>query len=207
MVSYKTWLDRVFGRTARQSTPLFDAEPAMIVELIRQTLVGSGVDLMRFSDKQVNTGLYHIFSNSSIVFALQDPLVPAADRKATILAIKALYTECFAKRARPVLSHLHEKGRSPVNSICYMLWDATPIGSWGHVAGCEYFDLALEVIEFALYLSNPACVESALHGLGHMGNGNSRRVHRIIDQWLAQKPTVRPELYAYAQLAHRGLIR
>ena len=208
MVTYATWLNRVFGRTAKQPAPLFEEDPETICELIRMTLARSGEDLTRFSDKQVNQGLHLIFSSSHhLVQSIGNPLVPAQTRSATVLAIKTLYAECFAKRAQPVLSHLDEKPTSPLNSICYMLWDTTPISMWGHVAGCEYFDLSLEVLAFALYLPHPACVESALHGLGHIGGGTVQRVQQMIEQWLTRNPTSRPELRTYAQFAYKGVIR
>jgi hypothetical protein len=205
MVTYESWLNRVFGRTKHQSGPEFDAEPATLVDLIGRTLAHCGRDLTRFSDKQVNRGLWALFQYP-LVSPLQDPTVPATARTASILAIKTLYTDCFMRRARPVLSHCNEPGASPVNSICYMLWDITPIGVWGTVAGCAYFDLALEVLEYALYLPHPACVESALHGLGHLGGGTARRVHTVIERWRTQGAPSRSELLTYAECADEGLL-
>lgn len=107
-------------------------------------------------------------SSANIIYVLKEPSISAQARTAAIRAIKILYTDCFEKRARPVLSHLDEPGASSINSICYMSRDVTPINTWGNKGDCEYFELSLEVLEFALHLKNPACKESALHGLGHM---------------------------------------
>jgi hypothetical protein len=208
MLTYEKWLNSIFGSSVKRVTePSWQIDSKTLVELIYITLLRSGSDLLRFSDKQVNNGLNLIFNNSysDIVFALKDPTVAFEARAEAVRAIKVLYSDCFEKRAWPALSHLDERG-SPLNQICYMLWDVTPIGAWGHVAGCEYFPLTLEVLEFALYLRNPACVESALHGLGHVGKGSDQRIHTIIKNWAERSVIVRRELLTYAEYADKGQV-
>ena len=130
-----------------------------------------------------------------------------SDRELLKIKLSPLFTCLFEKRARPVLSHIDELKASAINSICYMLWDVTPISSWGNKGDCEDFKLALEVLEFALYLKNPACIESALHGLGHMSScGTNQRVYRIIDDWIKQAQTSCFEVLKYAVLAQKGRI-
>jgi len=211
MLTYEKWLNCIFGRSINQpffTSKIDNLDADTNFKFFYETLVNSGSELLRFSDKQVNNGLYLMFSSSQgIVFVLKEPSVPAQDRTAAIRAIKILYTDCFEKRARPVLSHLNEPRASPINSICYMLWDVTSINTWGNKGDCEYFDLCLEVLEFALHLENPACIESALHGLGHMGSfGTNRRIYKIIDNWIKSSPTNYSQLLKYAVLAQRGYI-
>lgn len=206
MISYETWLNRVFGGSANQ-TPNVGVEPVAFTEYFKRTLSQSGTDLLKFSDKQVNSGLWQLFSSAGLVHVLKEPNVPLKLRTSSILAIKALYSDCFMQRARPILAHLGEPGGSPVNSICYMLWDITPIGIWGTVEYCSYFDLAIEVLEYSLYLPHVACVESALHGLGHLGGGKSERVQLVIDKWKTQTKVGSPELITYAQNAHKGSVQ
>ena len=211
MLTYDKWLNCIFGSSVNQSfssSKLDKLDTKTTFNYFYTTLLNSGSDLLRFSDKQVNNGLYSMLSPSAnIIFALKEPSISAQDRTAAIRAIKILYTDCFEKRARPVLSHLNQPGASSINSICYMLWDVTPINSWGNQGDCEYFDLSLEVLEFALYLKNPACIESALHGLGHMGSfGSNQRVYRIIDDWIRQTRISHPQLLEYAARAQRGYI-
>lgn len=211
MLTYEKWLNCVFGRSVNQalsSSRLDELDADTTFNFFYTTLVHSGSELLRFSDKQVYNGLYSMFGEGpNIVYALKEPSLSAQARTAAIRAIKILYTDCFEKRARPVLSHLDERGASSINSICYMLWEVTPIRAWGNKGDCEYFDLSLEVLEFALYLKNPACIESALHGLGHMGSfGTNQRIYRIINDWMRQAQTSRPQLLQYAALAQRGYI-
>lgn len=80
-----------------------------------------------------------------------------------------------------------------------MVWDVTPLEAWKHIAGCEYFSLVLEVLELALYLQNPACIEIALHGLGHLGAGSNQHVHTIINNWAKRFFSVCRELLTYAE--------
>ena len=205
MLTYEKWLNCVFGRAANQHVSYSKFDAPTTVEYIHRTLVHSGSDLLRFSDKQVRNGIEGIFheSISNIIYSLKEPTVPAEARTAAIRAIKILYTDCFEKRAKPVLGHLDEPGTSPINSICYMFWEVTPISVWGNKGDCEYFELTLEVLEFALYLKNPACIESALHGLGHIHN---KRVYKIIDDWIKQAKTTRSDLLRYAAQAQIGYI-
>lgn len=201
---YETWLNRVFGATARQD-PNVDTHhylpPCTFARYFQRTLTESGTDLLRFSDKQVNQGMWTLFSPNGVVGGLRDTAIPVDLRVSSVLAIKQLYTDCFMPRARPVLGHMRDRPGSPVNSICYMLWDITPIGIWGPMPDSyhSYFDLAIEVLEHALALPHPACVESALHGLAHMGVNNSQRVRAVIEKWHDSYTPGRPELLTYAE--------
>ncbi|KJH69664.1 hypothetical protein [Aliterella atlantica] len=211
MITYEKWLNCVFGRSYNQSfasSKINNLDVDTTFKFVYKTLVNSGSELLRFSDKQVGNGLYAMLADSTnIADSLKEPSISAQDRTAAIRAIKILYTDCFEKRARPVLSHLDEPGASAINGICYMLWEVTRINVWGNKGDCEYFSLSLEVLEFALYLKNPACIESALHGLGHMGSfGTNQRVYRIIDNWIKQGLTSRPQLLEYAARAQQGYI-
>lgn len=68
-----------------------------------------------------------------------------------------------------------------------MFWDVTPPATWIKYEGMEpisadtmhhyqnskdelqvYYRAIASVMESCLYLYNPACVESGLHGLGHL---------------------------------------
>jgi hypothetical protein len=64
----------------------------------------------------------------------------------------------------------------------------------------------LDVMEAVLRLPNPACKESALHGLGHMV-GHSDRALEIIDRFLADSADLDPALLDYARAARTGCIQ
>lgn len=69
-----------------------------------------------------------------------------------------------------------------------------------------YYHAIASVMESCLYLDNPACVESGLHGLGHLATFQSGIAAPIIDRFLktAQKQDVR--LLNYAKSARTGMI-
>jgi hypothetical protein len=58
-----------------------------------------------------------------------------------------------------------------------------------------------------LRLPNPACQESALHGLGHWAHAYPAFAAATIDAYLAANPTLRPELARYAEAARSGCIQ
>ncbi len=106
------------------------------------------------------------------------------------------YRDCLAPRCGPVLSHLDEPGAKPLNTFCYILWDESPL--------CRWKGVVLDVMEEALSRSNPACVESALHGLNHRFHQSPSEVATIIDRSLTRARALRPKLLSYALTASRG---
>jgi hypothetical protein len=214
---YKAWLAHVFDRPTRNPAWYFDLDLAdfeasseELNALVARTLENSRADLAQFSDAQVNDGLNYIFNNaaSSVVFALMDAAVPVAARKAAIASIKALYAGCFEPRCAPVLGHRDEPGATPLNRICYMLWDISPLGYWeGRPEKEIFYPAVLEVLGYALTLRNAACVESALHGLGHLQGYRRGDVTPMIEGFIRRNPNLRPELLKYAEHAAAGCIQ
>lgn len=176
----------------------FSATPEQKVLLIGKTFERSGTDLLKYSDIQVNNGLNYILNNaiSDTIFLITEEAVAEELRIDAVLKMKHLYRDCFAKRCSPVLSHLNEPSDSPAWFICYMLWDVSPL--------CRWKDVVLEVMEDALYLPNDACIESALHGLGHRLYQNEEEVPKIIYKFVMNTKNLRPELERYAWKAKTG---
>src|SRR5262249_31399709 len=135
---------------------------------------------------------------SDTVYLFRQSMVPEEVRLDAVRQMKHLYRDCFARRCSPSLAHLSEPG-GPLNGFCYMLWDVSPLTSWNAVV--------LEVMEDALDVPHDACIESALHGLGHRYFGDKERVPAIIDRFLGRATGLRPELRAYAQAARQGEIQ
>lgn len=106
-----------------------------------------------------------------------------------------------------MLGHLDEPGAGPLNQICYMLWDTTPLGYWEGSSEKEtFYPVVLAVLGYALRSRNIACVESALHGLGHLRLHRERDVTPMIDEFIRSSPKLRPELRRYAENAAAGCI-
>ena len=71
----------------------------------------------------------------------------------------------------------------------------------------RYYYAVANVMKQSLYLSNPACVESGLHGLGHMATFQSKIAVPIIDDFLKNPKTSNKHLIEYAHAARTGMIQ
>jgi hypothetical protein len=167
--------------------------------------------LHRFSDAQLNQGLWFVASNSCSehFFAFTDTALPEDQRLRGVSSIGALFARLFARRCSQHLSHLGEPGAGALNGICYMLWDVAPLPRFHDHATLEAVNLAaIEVMEGCLKLDHDACRESALHGMGevHWFRPIRPRIQRAIDAFLANAPGLRPELVDYALNARSGRV-
>jgi hypothetical protein len=208
---YAEWIDFFFARIERDTDDPwtldwdFKASPSEIADLFEHTMQNCGRDLAAFSDKQLAAGLNGLlFGNyGSVPHILIGAGVSDAQKLDVLRSLKRLYSDCLAKRSPPVLGHINETQSNPLEFVTYMLWDVTPLDSMANRAG-DRFDALLDVLSHALRLPNEACVESALHGLGHL---RGQKAQAVIDRWLDGKPSVRPSLIAYARSARTGCIQ
>jgi hypothetical protein len=165
-------------------------------------------DLLRFDDARVGQGLYMIASSSCSqhAFSISSGHAPWPVRRKAIQSIFDLYAKCFAARCSKGLGHLDEVN-DPLNNICYMWWDVFP--AWvdpSDEAELNEGDEYIAVMERCLSLSHEACLEGALHGLGHWQMNYPERVATIIDRFLRERPDLRPELVVYARRARVGAV-
>ena len=134
--------------------------------------------------------------------------VPVQLRLRAIEAIKTLYQDCFTPRCAPVLGHLNEPGANPLNQVCYMLWDASPLSYWENRPNKEvFYGAVVDVLEAALESPNPACVESALHGLGHLHSSYLEPVEKVVGNYVRRNIFTAPGLQQYAQRAAMGYVQ
>jgi hypothetical protein len=166
--------------------------------------------LRRFNDDQVGQGFNLIVSMSCSehCYTLVGDRAPWPARRAAIRAIYDIYAKCFARRCVLGLGHLGEPG-GPLNWICYMWWDV--FGAWidpeDHERRSSEVKEYIAVMERCLTLSHPACLEGALHGLGHWQLNYPELVEPIIDRFLVDQRQQCPELLSYAQRARRGAVQ
>ncbi len=214
---YTEWLKYVFDRPATPNGWYFDiedlepfeAEPSELVELVATTFENCACDLAPYSNEQLRYGLSYIVDSgaSDVVFALMSENVPAELRLRAIAGLKHVYSQVFERRCAPVLGHSSEPGDNALNYTCYMLWDISPLSNWERSPERSIFYRAVcDVLEHALTSPNRACVESGLHGLGHIHSSYPERVEEVIDRYLvAAKPP--EELRRYAMDAGRGHVQ
>jgi hypothetical protein len=213
---YQEWLNHVFDHDVEvqkpqwyfgEDVPSFEASASEIAELLGQTFRNAGKDLIKFTDEQVDQGIWYLAgtSGSDFMSALAASEVPLPKRLEAIGNIYHLYSDCFAKRCTEVLAHLSDEGSS-LNSSCYMFWDICRFsGLEDMLEGKETQDAVLKVLEKTLTIEHKACREGALHGLGHIFCSCPERVHEIIDGFL-NKTNLDDKLLTYARNARAGKV-
>lgn len=214
---YQEWLQFVFDRPVTPNGWYFDLDISTfevntveISELVAHTLENCGRDLDKYSQDQIGYGLNYIFSNScsDVVFSIMDDAVPMSLRLRVIASIKNLYRDCFASKCLPELGHTAKHRRNMLNNVCYMLWDMSPLSWWENRPNRSIFYGAIvDALEDALTSPNPACVESALHGLGHIHSSYIERVEDVVAAYLRRNVFVHPQLKVYAQKASIGNVQ
>jgi hypothetical protein len=209
---YQEWLKHVFDHEIKYplpqwywdaDAPSFEAPDDEMVELISQTFQNAGKDLAKYTDAQVDQGIWYFVSMSCSDFlrSLNSSEVPLEKRCEAIQNIFYLYSDCFAKRCAETLGHLSEEG-SPLNSSCYMFWD---ISSLTVSKAQELQEAVLNVIEKILTIEHRACRESAFHGLSEMFYSRQEAVQEIIDRFLS-KTKLDEKLLIYARNAREGSV-
>lgn len=224
-ISYEEWVDDVFVHArSRLESGDFGDNPADIVEqyspvaleYFARLMRESGALVGRYSTEQIGTGFWHLTMNacSEYSFVFTDASLPLEQRVDAVRSIAAVYWNCFRRVCNSTLCHL-ERGNTSnrwsmdVNTPCYMWWDVCPI--FGRA--CDFKDLnradpigaaCIWVMESTLEIDHIACIEGALHGLGHLHSYCPEETERVIDGFLARRPGLMPELIAYAKCAREG---
>ena len=222
-MEYRQWIDEVFNwepNIPEQSVGIQgQMSPDETLLLISQTFEHAGKDLATFSDIQIANGIdFMINEVNEPLYAVYDARVPLALRRRTIASFVPLYRDLFAVRCDNCQV---DNASNPLNTLCYMLWDAGALTLDGLKQRndpeanvlCESF---MDVLETILFLPHTACQESALHGLGHSiisCNDDRERFPKsyrskmidMINRYLRQKG-IGSRLLKYAKQAKTGVI-
>jgi hypothetical protein len=193
-------------------SPEFSGTDDEIAELFTYTMRTCGTGLAGLNDRQVGNGLDNLLNNhfTNLVYSVRDGAISLERKIAALQSLKVLYRDCLTPRAAPVLGHLSEVAPCrPLNGICYMLWDVTPLSYWPDPErGAIMYPVIVEVMESALYSENAAVVESGLHGLGHTVYKCEGPAIAAIDRFIKnRRGQVREELITYALQARTGMIQ
>ena len=214
--TFEQWVDSIFDHPivdpawywAADADTCVEAAEVNVEYLTRLFSESAGL-LKRFDDAQVDQGLNMIVHCvcSDHAFTILNDDVPWEKRRSCIGSIYDLYAECFAARCAPGLSHC-ERVENPLNFVCYMWWDLFPGMGYSEDKSHADEDAAfLAVMERCLTIPHVACIEGALHGLGHWQEPFPGRVEAIINQFLRGRTDLPPELTRYALRARIGNVQ
>lgn len=213
-LSFEDWVKHVFDHEVRKPDWYWDMDawewggPLELTVEYLSKLFGRPLPILaNFSDEQLNQGLWYLISTScsNHMLALIDESVPLELRVECVRSIQRVFEQMFSGLCSAHLSHIDEKGAAPLNSVCYMWWDLTPLlMEPDDAARGSISKAALDVMEQTLKLDSIACQESALHGLGHGAHYYPTEVKGIVDQYLKSNPNLRSELKDYALKAREG---
>lgn len=201
------WVDWVFNHPFDHSWDSWDGSSEQTATFIAETFERSGELLARFSDEQLSEGLHFTLDagGSEFMFSLVDSAVPSTVRLRALRSFVPLFEQVMAARCSPHLSHRDETGAKPLNGVCYMWWDVLPIhGRPEEPSRAEFDAEVLVVLRRLLAIPHDACRESALHGIGHWADEYPCLAAKIVDDFLASTPGLRPELVSYALGARTG---
>ena len=211
---YQRWLKSLFDHKQSDGDWYWDRSKAP-VNILEQDFADYFIllcqnakeDLKQYSNWKVGMGINYLFNpsiaNEAFKIRVNKDIVKV---QASILAIQNLYRYVFEPYCRPRLSHIEETG-DKLNEICYMIWDISPLGYFeGEEEKDELYRVFAATLRFALYLNNPACIESALHGLGHLVMYYPQ-ASQIIQDFIDSGHSDNEDLLEYAEAAKEGMIQ
>ena len=205
---YEEWLNHLFHHDATSGVPEWQTDSLNLsaeelVTLWITTMERCQFDLIRFSDAQIGSGLWFLLSNAHSDYTM---MILTTDQQVAVYeSIALLYRGIFQQRCVETLGHLSEHG-TELNSICYMLWDVSPLGWPPENCPPAIVEALFEVLKGALEIPHRACIESALHGLGELYCRYPEMVEQTIGDFLA-RTTLDPALTSYAIDARSGEVQ
>ena len=201
---FQRWIRYLFDRDDptgewRFSEPTMPLTEAQTVHYTHRLCATAETELAPYSELQIAHGLHFVFDCNFVYgYALRDGEVDLELKLKAIAAMATLFRTCLNERCT--------RG-SKLNQVCFHLWDETPL-SW-----CErnphkeaMYAAVADVMRQCLNLSNVSCVESALHGLGHLRSYHPEAAG-IVRHFLTTTQRTDPDLLRYAEAAERGMVQ
>jgi len=140
---------------------------------------------------------------------LYDPTVELDIRLGCIRETRSFFANFVAVQCTRPAQVYGAKRVDDLESICFMWWDLWPEqGPHESSRDSDAVDSAvLDALTAIASLPSVACIESALHGLGHRHARQAQRTEEIISSMLRQSSGWPPELVRYAEAALRGAVQ
>jgi hypothetical protein len=190
---------------------VFDDNTLDTFTFLETLLTNPKEDLAAYSDAQIGLGLNYIFNNSCSNMTHEFKGADVSfERKIKVLkTLFTLFRDVLNPRSPEVVSAFSQASLSKISYVCYMFWDITPLSMYESLDKNEidiYNATIAEIMKKCLRLSNPACVESGLHGLGHLAFNHPKIAVPIIDNFLKNGKCKNESLINYAKSARTGMI-
>lgn len=188
--------------------PYWNAPTDLTAQYLIRLFSDPCIHLERYSDEQINKGLWYLISPGlgEHMLCLDDERLALSIRTSVVRSCIHLFKLLFQFRCSRHLSHSDWIHAAPLNSICYMWWDIMPV--YGGPVEADRKALqraAIDVMSEILNLDNVACQESALHGLGHWRQYDPDGIAATIDRFLSGGQHA-PDLRQYAVSARCGCV-
>ena len=201
---FQQWIRYLFDRDDptgewRFEEPTMPLTEAQTVHFIHRLCATAETELTPYSELQIAHGLHFVFDCNFVYgYALRDANVDLEAKLKAIAAMATLFRNCLNERCT--------RG-SKLDEVCFHFWDETPV-TW-----CErtphkeaIYPAVADVMRQCLNLSNVSCVESALHGLGHLHMVHPEAAG-IVRHFLNTTQRTDPNLLRYAEAAEQGRVQ
>ena len=195
------------GNDVDELVPLDDETT---LEFMQHLFRHSGHLLETNSDQQVVLGIDYLCNNaiSDYMYLTEEPKLPLEKRLAVVESIYFVFQDVFETRCRRELASNSESDFTKIDLVCYMYWEVCAAGFPLFREDCDpkYAAVILDLMERCLTLKNPACIESALHGLGHLVDYNNQ-ARVVIEKFIRNNPNADIAILNYAEAAKTGCIQ
>lgn len=204
------WLEHIFNKSLWAkykpgALHAFDLPPLAALGLMTRIFSNCHTLFDPLTDTQIAEGITFLSASgeSDWMSHIYDPSIDQKARFDCIRSIEALYRDCFRVRC-PMNQVNQSSDLNTIDSVCFMFWDRFPSAGSDETTQAAVDSELIEVMGKALQIEHDTCQTSALHGLGHWEIADEKRVHTIIDDWLARHPHLSASIRKYAQDAREG---
>jgi hypothetical protein len=220
MERFDDWMRFVFDHAVQEPAwywsadseiDAWSADPVQSVRWMTE-LFRTPAALAPYSRAQVGQGLWFLLGDGSPGdFGLlpYDASVALEDRLECIrqtVPFFASYVAIQCTRSKPAF---RAKDADDLESVCFMWWDLWPDREprKGSADRGAVESAVLDALTAIAALPSVACIESALHGLGHQHARHPGRTEEIVDALLKRANGLPTDLVRYAEAARRGAVQ
>ena len=225
-ISYEEWVELIFNHQVAEKDVDFmnwynidkyvDLEDEFSeiekTHYLTRLFENATTDLVKYSDKQINEGLYYLIGefSSNYSIAWKSDEVEWADKKRFIMSIYSLFANFFANKCS---NSLVNEAKNPINGVCFMWWDTMPMYlPENYPLRIQIEQMFLGIMKKTLQLKSVACQQAALHGLGHYyDDENPKATQVIIDEYIksfrGKHDDITKKLLEYAMYVRTGNVQ